>query len=465
MSYKKTLLLTLSLSFPLCANFFKGITDFMNDTNYAWVTTAGLLTAGGIYTYYKTKEYNAHKERFNHHELLQDHYDHMLNIKAAYNYPSNPLSLCIQLGHKTQYQLSRLQAQATHDLNQLISDHKAALKLFHDIKNDKRYALLYRQKELFIEQYNELLPKLRQLIRQIPYIKAQNFLDNNKVLLQELALKDLSTYSFMNTLNDIIHSRSHGSKKYPYRSYNEWLSNIRPTVTSLAYNLRGFQSEPFQQEVVTAITNLDEVLSLIALRIKGSSQYKKECRLYEEECRRKAEEERRRAEALAKAVQKAAEEVRRAEEETRRLEFEQQKLDELKKQTKLMKEQAEKDKRSTYVSPPPSAPPLENNDFYTSVPSYNPDSVGTVPSAPPLENNDLYSAPPSYNPHANTEASAPPLEDATKTHDNPYASQQTYNYDDTDTAPSAPPLESFESPQKNTPEERTDYGDSLKSKL
>ena len=382
MYFRKLLALAITLNcspYSLSANPAKDINKFIKTHlentlgEYAWFGAASLITAGTIYALYTTHTLNTHKKRFSHHELLQDHYENMLTLTNSYDpYTGTTNSLCKHLSHKSPQQLSALHSQATRDLNQLKKSHKETLMTFTAIKDIPHLNPLYQQKDLFIELYNKTLPVLRCLTEQIPYVQAQNFLDNYEYTQQEITLNN--TNNFMNDLNDIVHSRNHGLKKYPYRSYTQWLSTIRPTVSRLINNLQDIQQQPFQEHILPTLAELNKALDLINTRIKGSNLYKKECHLYNKECQQKALE------------------AARQREVQRQLRLQQEKLQELKKQTNIMEQKERRDLETELAhqayQPPTTqgtAPTLDelNSNYHTSQPEYNTDT--TDPSAPTLE--------------------------------------------------------------------------------
>ncbi len=152
MTHKKVLLLTLSLSAPLCANPLKDINNFIKNTiaaplgDYAGITAVGLITTGSIYAVYKATSYRNRKIRFSHHEALQDHFEYMLDLQQTYTQPLAGLS---------QTELSALYNRATQDLTTLSESHNAVLELFKAIKDQKHLKPLYLQRDLFASHYEE----------------------------------------------------------------------------------------------------------------------------------------------------------------------------------------------------------------------------------------------------------------------------------------------------------------------
>ncbi len=373
--------------------------------DYAWVTTAGILTAGSLYSYYKTKQYNAHAQRFSLHEILQDQYDLLCTIEKSYSLKKSTHALCQAYAHTTNTELADLQNYASNDLSQLTSNHQALAALRTTITSTKKLQPLVDQYDYIVEHYKRTEPQLREFIRQIPYIKAQNFLSTHQYLNEELHLLTLSPTSALQELNDIIHSRSHGRKRYPYRSYSKWLSTLQTSVRVLTNDLRGFRPEPFQRETITLLNSLSEALNLTATRVKGSREYKKECAQYEEECRHKERQARRRQKAARIAAQ-----------QQQRLALERQKLNQMRQQTQLMQQQAaqEAQRYQQYQAPQqpaPSAPPIDY-EVYTVPPTRESfTTTGPAPSAPRLADlNSPYTAPPTYSTDQGPVPSAPPLD-------------------------------------------------------
>lgn len=402
MTSKKFLLLGLSLMAPatsLRANLVKDINDFLKEhvpyaDDYGLTVAGTVITIGGIYLLYANSAYTnqqklfeAHKEKLSPHERLQDHYDHLLAAQETYkaytsagHFTQKVQRICAQLEKKMKHssELSELYTTASQDAARLAAEHAELLNLFAVIEHSPHHAPLALQKEHFTQLYESVSGTLTDLLPQITYVETKLFLKNHEELAMELTLKNYGNQThFMHSLNDIIHSRSHGSSRYPYRSYANWLKSMRPQVAKLVNRTQNFNPLPFQQETMRNLQDLHTILDLIETRIKGSDTYKKESKAYDEECRRRAEEEARRKEALRKMM------------------VEQAKLHELQKQTRMLKQKEQRKRQQQLnehaVQPPvnPEIPATASAPSYYDVnpyaqPPQSSDIGGPAPSAPPL---------------------------------------------------------------------------------